>query len=226
MEHKNYERELKYLIEKGLSITELQKFFEVHGYKVVEARSKQKHEDYYDDKNLSLLNRGDVVRGSKHIYKTHVYPHFMYKKDMSDPSKPYVTRLEVGSGEYKSVDELILGLGLDFAVQSSPILHAEMERDMIVIERDMEKLLVCNDTTKYFTDGKTNLSESMLELEDWTNPNQNTELRNVDASLLEAHELLRKSGLPIKLTKHTKPYRGYKILGEHGIVDLSKLKEV
>ena len=71
MEFENYERELKYLIKKNEKYTSKQflEFLYENGYKLVESFEKEKHETYYDDNEFTILNRGDVMRGSNMFHQ-------------------------------------------------------------------------------------------------------------------------------------------------------------
>lgn len=97
MEFENYERELKYLIKKNEKYTSKQflEFLYENGYKLVESFEKEKHETYYDDNEFTILNRGDVMRGSNMV--TEQFKGFLYKTNKCNPEKPYVSKLELGT---------------------------------------------------------------------------------------------------------------------------------
>jgi hypothetical protein len=215
MEFQNYERELKYLLtgNSKLSLEQIFRFLNRYGYELLETCIKKKHEAYYDDKELKLLNRGDVMRSSKYISEN--ISSFMYKKNVSDPSKPYVSKYEFGSGQYKTIEDFIAEHNLDVKVQANPILYAKMIRDTCVVEKGGYRLLITYDKVCYFRNkDSASAYEEMLEIEDWTRPNTVDGDRSYDAHLCDINKVLLDGELPIKLTKQTKPYRGYKILNE------------
>lgn len=216
---KNYERELKYLLTGAskLSLDQVLRFLNGHGYKVVEIVAKEKHEAYYDDTKFTLIKKGEVMRGSKHIHVTEEqFSGFVYKKNMNDPNKPYVSKLELGeSGRHKTVEEFIAELGLDIKVLADPVLYAVMLRDVAIVEKNLDRLYISYDKTDYFRNiGSKKVYEEMLEIEDWNKPNTTDGDYNYDAHLLEVNKVVLNGELPIKLTKDTKPYRAYKILIE------------
>ena len=218
MELQNYERELKYLImrKEGLLFDEILNIFRMYGYIMVEAKQKKKNEAYYDDANFSVIKRGDVIRGSTHFNKDGIYFHFMYKKNASKPNKPYLSKYELGSGQFDSVKDFISALNLyDCVVQEEPVLYAEMTRETAVFEKDGYKLLISFDNVSYYKEKKTEqIFEKMLEIEDWTTPyTLKAEKDDYDAHLLDINSLVLKD-LPIKLTKESKPYRGLLLLGK------------
>ena len=213
---KNHERELKYLLTGAskLSLDQVLHFLNGHGYKVVETITKEKHETYYDDAKFTIIKRGDVMRGSKHI--TEQFSGFMYKKNESDPNKPYVSKLELGgSGQYKTAEEFMAVLGLDIKVLADPVLYAVMLRDVAIVEKNLDRLYISYDKVDYFKNiGAEKFYEEMLEIEDWNRPNSTDGDYNYDAHLYEVNKVVLNGELPIKLTKHTKPFRGYKSLIE------------
>lgn len=221
MELKNYERELKYLLKKNykVSFEEILEIFNSYDYSLIESRHKKKHEIYYDDANLSILKKGDVLRGSTHFNKDSTYFHFMYKKNVSDPCKPYVSKYEFGSGQFKSVHEFISALDLsDVIIQPDPVLYAEMTRETAVFKKDDYKFLVSYDNVEYHKDiNAIKVCEKMLEVEDWTNP-YTTMIENdkYDAHLLSVNSLLLNK-LPLELTKNSKPYRGFLLINESSL---------
>ena len=220
IEFKNYERELKYLLTGAskLSLDQVLHFLNCHGYKVVETIAKEKHETYYDDAKFTLIKRGDVMRGSKHI--TEQFTGFMYKKNVSDPNKPYVSKLELGSLKYKTVEEFTAELGLDIEVLANPVLYAVMLRDVAIVEKELDRLYISYDKVDYFMNvGAEKVYEEMIEIEDWNRPNSTDGDYNYDAHLCEVNRVFLNGELPITLTKHTKPYRGYKILIEKNEID-------
>ena len=214
IEFKNFERELKYLLTGAskLSLDQVLHFLGRHGYQVVETVAKEKHETYYDDAEFTLIRRGDVMRGSKHI--TEQFSGFMYKKNVSDPDKPYVSKLELGvSGQHKTVQEFVAELGLDIQVLADPVLYAVMLRDVAIVEKNLDRLYISYDKVDYYKDlGAGKVHEEMLEIEDWNRPNTTDVDYSYDAYLCEVNRVLLSGELPVKLTRDTKPYRGYKIL--------------
>jgi len=220
MEHENYERELKYLLaeESDLSFEEILQFFDAHQYRLIETRLKKKNEAYYDEVNLSFIKKGDVIRASTHINEKDTYFHFMYKKNVSDHNKPYVSKFEFGSGQFVSVQEFIARLGINVNIQQTPVLYAEMERETAIVEKELHRLLISYDKVKYYKKVNTvTVCEKMLEIEDWTTPNTITNADNeYDAHLHNINELLLNSRLPLQLTTNSKPFRGLTILSEKG----------
>lgn len=217
MEHKNYERELKYLLNEGETVRfkDILQIFHRNGYMQVEMRMKKKHESYFDDSELSFTRNGDVIRSSKHFNINGTYFHFMYKKNVSREDKPYVSKYELGSGEYTTVLEFLAAMDIQADVLPEPFLYAEMTRETAVIEKNQNRLLISYDDVRYYTaDEKNYVFEKMLEVEDWTHPNT---LKNADskydAHLCEANEiLLLGSDFSLVLTKDSKPYRGLLLL--------------
>lgn len=215
MEFDNYERELKYLLTENskLSRDQILQFLNGYGYEIVEIITKEKHESYYDDKTFTLLSRGDVMRGSKHI--TAQVSGFMYKKNVSDSSKPYVSKIEIASGQYRTIKDFIADLDIDVKVQSDPVLYAKMIRDVAIVAKGSDRLLICYDKVDYFNNvNAPGTYEEMLEIEDWNRPNTTDVDYDYDSHLLEVNNILLNGGLPIILTKHSKYDRGYIVLNE------------
>ncbi len=216
MEFENYERELKYLLtENGKSsLEDVLQFLYKHGYKLVETKTQEKHETYYDDSSLTILNRGDVMRGSKHI--TEQFNGFLYKKNKCDANKPYVSKLELGTklrGQYKDVNEFIKELDVTVNGVLTPILYANMIRNVGIVEKNSDRLYVTYDKVKYFKkDESSAVYEEMLEIEDWRKPNTTNVDYDYDAHLIEVNKLMLNGELPMKLTKDSKYFRGYTIL--------------
>lgn len=216
MEFENYERELKYLLKEG-GKSSLEQVLEVlyeNGYNLVETRTNEKHETYYDDDDLTVLNRGDVMRGSKHV--TEQFNGFLYKKNMCDSEKPYVSKLELGTklrGQYNSVNDFIKELDVGIKDGLSPKLYAKMIRDTAVVEKNSDCLLISYDKVNYYENPDSPaVYEEMLEIEDWRNPNTTKVDYNYDSHLLEVNEIILNSRLPIKLTKDSKYFRAYTVL--------------
>lgn len=214
MEFENYERELKYLIKDKSSLDDVLKVFYDNGYKLIETMTNEKHETYYDDAKLTVLKRGDVMRGSKHV--TEQFNGFLYKKNMCDDNKPYVSKLELGTklrGQYKDVNEFIKELDLDVKDGLRPILYAKMMRYVGIIEKNADRLYVTYDKVKYYEKEEAeSVYEDMLEIEDWIKPNTTTGDYNYDEHLIVANKILSNSNLPIELTKDSKYFRGYTLL--------------
>ena len=214
MEFENYERELKYIITGKTSFDEVLKVFLDKGYKLIETINKEKHETYFDDSKLTVLKRGDVMRGSKYI--TEQFNGFLYKKNMCDENKPYVSKLELGTklrGQYKDVNEFIKELDVNITDELKPILYAKMFRKVGIIEKNTDRLYISYDKVKYYEKQETDaVYEEMLEIEDWIKPNSTAGNYNYDEHLIVANELLSNSNLPIKLTKDSKYFRGYTLL--------------
>ena len=175
MEFENYERELKYLIKKNEKYTSKQflEFLYENGYKLVESFEKEKHETYYDDNEFTILNRGDVMRGSNMV--TEQFKGFLYKTNKCNPEKPYVSKLELGTklrGQYKDVNEFIKELNINVRGELSIKLFANMKREVSIVEKDGDRLYVSYDKVKYFEKDESNsVYEEMLEIEDWKKPN-------------------------------------------------------
>lgn len=218
MEFENYERELKYLLvgNEKYSQKQVVDFLCNNGYKLVETFTKEKKETYYDDSDLTILNRGDVMRGSNMV--TEQFHGFLYKKNMCDSDKPYVSKLELGTklrGQYKDVNEFIKELDVKVNGELTPILYANMIREVSIVDKDGDRLYVTYDKVKYFKDDEANsVYEEMLEIEDWKNPNTTDVDYDYDKHLIEVNKLLMNSNLPIKLTYDSKYYRGYVLLSE------------
>lgn len=216
MEYENYERELKYLIKENekCSSEQVVDFLYQNGYKLVETINKEKKETYYDDSSLTILNRGDVMRGSNMV--TEKFHGFLYKKNMCDPNKPYVSKLELGTklrGQYSDVNEFIKELDVDTKGALSPILYANMTREVSVLEKDEDRIYISYDKVKYFKDSNSpSVYEEMLEIEDWKKPNSTEGDYSYDKHLLDVNNLILNSNLPILLTKDSKYYRGYVLL--------------
>ncbi len=214
MEFENYERELKYIVTGNTSFDEVLNIFLNEGYKLVETINKEKHETYFDDSNLTVLKRGDVMRGSKYI--TEKFNGFLYKKNMCDKDKPYVSKLELGTklrGQYKDVNEFIKELDVGINDELKPILYAKMIRNVGIIEKDTDRLYISYDKVKYYEKDESDaVYEEMLEIEDWIKPNSTAGNYNYDEHLVVANKILSNSNLPIKLTKDSKYFRGYTLL--------------
>ena len=215
MELNNYERELKYLISDEISFDSILQFLENHGYSLIERKLKKKHELYYDDSNFSFIKKGDVIRSSIHFNANGTYFHFMYKKNVSQPSKPYVSKYEFGSGQYVSVDDFLIELEIYPAADIFPVLHGEVMRETCVVEKENHRLLISYDNVKYYKHERgVSVWEKMLEIEDWTTPHTLLAADSkYDAHLCDIHkQILDDTGLPVQLTKDSKPYRGMILL--------------
>ncbi len=218
MEFENYERELKYLLKEKekCSSKQVLEFLYKNGYKLIEAFEKEKHETYYDTNKLTILHRGDVMRGSNMV--TEQFKGFLYKKNMCDPNKPYVSKLELGKklkGQYNDVNDFIKEVNVDIDDELSPILYANMMRDVAIVEKNGDRLYISYDKVKYFKENEASaIYEEMLEIEDWKQPNTTKVDYDYDKHLIEVNQLITNGELPIELTKDTKYYRGYVLLNE------------
>ena len=216
MEFENYERELKYLINNKCSSKEVLKFLYQHDYKLVESFTKEKHETYYDDSDLTILNRGDVMRGSDMV--TERFKGFLYKKNICNPSKPYVSKLELGTklrDKYKDVNDFVKELDIKIEKLLKPVLYANMIREVAIVEKNNDRLYISYDKVKYFKKEETeSIYEEMLEIEDWKNPNTIDVDYDYDVHLLEVNQLIINSNLNVELTKDSKYCRGYILLNE------------
>lgn len=216
MEHKNYERELKYLIKKKeLSFESILVFFKSHNYMLVETKIKRKHESYYDDLDYTFIKNGDVIRSSKHYNKNGIYSHFMYKKNVSDPLKPYVAKFEYGSGQFEDVKVFLAELEVNADIQPNPVLYAEMTRETAVVEKGSDRFLISYDDVLYYRNSNSvKANEKMLEIEDWNTPNSIINAENkYDENLCEINKIIMQDDvLPLQLTKDSKPFRGIILL--------------
>lgn len=216
MEFENYERELKYLIKKNEKYTSKQflEFLYENGYKLVESFEKEKHETYYDDNDFTILNRGDVMRGSNMV--TEQFKGFLYKTNKCNSEKPYVSKLELGTklrGQYKDVNEFIKELNIDVKGELNIKLFANMKREVNIVEKDGDCLYISYDKVKYFEKDESNsVYEEMLEIEDWKKPNTTNVDYDYDRHLIEVNNLISNAQLPIELTKDSKYFRGYTVL--------------
>lgn len=215
MEFNNYERELKYLITDELPFDMILQFISKHGYSLLETKLKRKNEVYYDDEKFSFIKKGDVIRSSTHFNVDGTYFHFMYKKNVSKPTKPYVSKYELGSGQYVSVNDFLAELKISLSSKINPILHAEMTRETCIVEKKGLRLLISYDNVKYFKrESSTFVYEKMLEIEDWTTPHTLLAADSKeDAHLCDINKYIQGiNGLPVKLIKDSKAYRGLILL--------------
>lgn len=218
MEFENYERELKYLLidNEKCSPKQVIEFLNKHGYSLIESFTKEKHETYYDDSKLTILNRGDVMRGSNMV--TEQFKGFLYKKNMCNPDKPYVSKLELGTklrGQYRDVNDFIRELNVGVEGELKPILYANMIREVSIVDKNGDRLYISYDKVKYFEKDESNsVYEEMLEIEDWKNPNTTEVDYDYDKHLIEVNKLVLNGELPLELTKDSKYFRGYSILNK------------
>ena len=218
MEFENYERELKYLLidNEKCSPKQVIEFLNKHGYSLIESFTKEKHETYYDDSKLTILNRGDVMRGSNMV--TEQFKGFLYKKNMCSPDKPYVSKLELGTklrGQYRDVNDFIRELNVGVEGELKPILYANMMREVSIVDKNGDRLYISYDKVKYFEKDESNsVYEEMLEIEDWKNPNTTEVDYDYDKHLIEVNKLVLNGELPLELTKDSKYFRGYSILNK------------
>lgn len=216
MEYENYERELKYLIKNNEKCSSKQviAFLQKYGYELIETFTKEKHETYFDDCKLTILRRGDVMRGSDMI--TEQFKGFLYKKNMCDLNKPYVSKLELGTklrGQYENVNDFIKELDIDINNELTPVLYANMIREVSILDKDGDRLYISYDKVRYFKKNEADsVYEEMLEIEDWKKPNTTKVDYEYDVHLVEVNKLILNSILPVKLTKDSKYYRGYLLL--------------
>lgn len=214
MELNNYERELKYLLNPNNNLTfeEIKEVFFKSNYTLIETRDKKKQEVYYDTSYYTIIKHGDVLRGSTHFNVNGTFSHFMYKKNVSHCDTPYVSKYEIGSDQFKTVQDFFASLNLSYNISSLiPVLHAEVIRKTAVFEKNNHRILVSYDNVKYHQN-QTYICEKMLEAEDWTTPyTLKAASSTSDEHLLETNEFLLKN-LPIFLTHDSKPYRGITLL--------------
>lgn len=218
----NFERELKYLISERCKITNdaLLVFFRENGYKIIEQFTKEKHEIYYDDSSYSLTLNGEVMRGSNYVSEQATG--LMYKKNVSDTNKPYVSKIEMGSTTYKDLNSFKSAFDLNLDSALKPMMTAKMFREVTLIEKGGDMLYVSFDKVFYalYETKGHEYYEEMLEIEDWKNPNTMQVDHSYDSHLIAVSELIQNSSLPLVLTKDTKPYRGYIILKKNGEITL------
>lgn len=97
----------------------------------------------------------------------------------------------------------------------APVLHAEMVRDTCVVRDGKYLLLISYDNVRYFkSENSLFVREKMLEIEDWTAPNTAFAVKSkYDLHLCNINNrILSTLGLPVKLIKDSKPYRGLALL--------------
>ena len=214
----NFERELKYLVLQDYQITidSLLAFFTEKGYRIDKRFTKEKHEVYYDDSSYSLTLSGEVMRGSSYISEQATG--LMYKRNVSDIGKPYVSKVEMGSTTYKDLNSFSDAFNLNLDSSLKPMMTAQMIREVMLIEKNNDILYVSFDKVFYalYELESKKYYDEMLEIEDWKNPNTLYVDHSYDQHLLTINELIQHSSLPLTLTKDTKPYRGYVILKENG----------
>lgn len=214
MELNNYERELKYLLNPNSDLTfeEIKNAFSKASYALIETCDKKKQEIYYDDPYYTIIKRGDVLRGSTHFNADGTFSHFMYKKNVSHCNTLYVSKYEIGSDQFKTVQDFFISLNLPYNISDLiPVLCAEVIRKTAVFEKGNHKILVSYDNVKY-SQNQTCVYEKMLEAEDWTTPYTLKAASNpFDRHLLETNEFLLKN-FPLSLTHDSKPYRGITLL--------------
>jgi len=214
----NYERELKYLISEGTSatLTSLLNLFIENGYCITDMITKEKREVYYDDSQYSLIKSGEVMRASNYV--SELATGLMYKRNVSDSLKPYVSKIEMGSTTYKELPDFVKLFNLQLTSQIEPIMKARMTREVAIIEKGNDKLYVSFDKVFYSTLTSAEVYEEMLEIEDWKVPNTMNVDHEYENHLLEANRIISDSLLPLVLTKDSKPYRGYILLRKNGII--------
>lgn len=214
----NYERELKYLVLQDCEVTVdlLLTFFIEKEYRIVERYTKEKHEVYYDDSSYSLTLSGEVMRGSNYVSEQTTG--LMYKRNVSNISKPYVSKIEMGSTTYKDLNSFSGAFNLNLDSELKPMMTAQMIREVTLIEKDSDMLYVSFDKVFYalYESAKQKCYEEMLEIEDWKKPNTLQVDYSYDQHLIAVNKLIQHSSLPLVLTKDTKPYRGYVLLKEKG----------
>lgn len=218
MNHHNLERELKYLVRgstQGLLDTVI-RLLEADRFQLVERLSKMKSEEYFDDENFSYKARGDVLRRSQHKSAEGTYSHFMFKQNISESSNPYVSKIEIGSGEFDSVKSFAAAAGLPDTVQDTPVLRADVRRTNAVVERHDKRLLICVDSVTYTSSsGSVLASDTMLEVEDWTLPNQFYANEFTDEHLLAADRaLISELNETLARTTLSKYARGMNLLSQ------------
>jgi len=216
----NYERELKYILTGDVTAEEVVDLFCGCGFSVVSSRMKEKKEIYYDDADYSLIRSGEVIRASDYV--TEQAMGFMYKKNISDTTKPYVSKIEMGSTKAQTVAELLSAFDIQINREVTPVMVAAMTRNVTIMEDEKSKnsIYITLDSVVYSLFGKpeTEKQEAMLEIEDWNTPNSMNGDTIRDGCLIMADRVIEKSGLPLQLTKDTKPYRGYLLLKNAGFI--------
>lgn len=216
MAHHNLERELKYLVPAGSSVdpSEVVAALTRCGFVQTERMTKCKREEYFDDGVLSCLRRGDVLRRTRHVSARGVDVHYMYKRNVTDPTKPYVSKVELGSGNFQSVHDFAAALGMPEERDLDIVLCAVVERENAVVQREGLRLLICVDRVDYHLPGsRTAVSDAMVEIEDWTRPNEYYSEAFDDAHLLAADDaVLLELGAWLRRTALSKYARGAGLL--------------
>jgi hypothetical protein len=213
MEFTNYEREVKYLLteDNKTSINQIAKYLSNYGYNLIQSIPKEKHETFFDDDELTLTRRGDALKSCDFVSARRTA--FMYKKNVSNPEKPYVSKYELRTDKFNNINSFISQLDLSLKRPLVPIMHMELMRDTVIVEKNNERFLISYDNTYYYNDinliGKC---EDMIEVEEWTIPNAVDRDLLYDALLCEINDILLNGDLPFMLTKDSKPYRGQLLL--------------
>lgn len=201
MEHVDYERELKYLIKLDDIEVTLEKLIAIlkeHNWQIEDApKIRYKNETYYDTDKATILKNNDVLRHS--VFDDDIIA-FTWKKSMTKDYEPWVSKMEIGSGKYYTVDDFVKKIS-DLTLEQipKPILTAKMERKCVFLTRGSDKVFLTVDLVDYEKDGKI-ITEKMIEIED--------EYNKEDKHLYELHDILINSGLPIEPTKCSKYERG------------------
>jgi len=195
------EREIKYLVHGKTSLDEILKALLCDGFEIANPpRVKHKDEIYYDDKNYTILNRGDVLRESNHrVDNKHIHE-FMYKMQNSNAEKPYVEKIEIRA-KLNTIDEFKALFGSEIPQDIKPVLRASMERNFATVKKADLLIIITLDKTKY-TKGEQSFTELMVEFEDISDIESDSQFDYID-------KLVQQSRLPLELTKQSKYERGY-----------------
>lgn len=217
----NYERELKYLVNGNITIDNIVDLFRNHEYSIVSERTKEKKETYYDTIDYSLIRSGEVIRASDYV--TEQANGLMYKKNISNPKKPYVSKFEMGSTKAGTIAELLSTFNIHLKQEVNPVMLASMTRYVTIMKEKNSgnTIYLTLDHVMYALPGKpeTKQYEDMLEIEDWNTPNSMNGDALRDECLIRADKIIEESDLPLQLIKDTKPYRGYLLLRKSGQIN-------
>jgi len=200
------ERELNYVNEYGnISHVNLLKnavkMLEKFDFKLARDRMKgtTKVEAYYDDPDLSIIKKGNVLRSMKNAEHDNATFFFFYKQYFNKPDKPYDLYKESRSEASESFAAFLHNLGLGIAVEKDPVLNADIKRRSVVLENESARLVIACEHVEYYKTVKLDMWENLIEIADLSM--QDEEL------FCRVNEVLLKE-LPIRLIKQTKPQRG------------------
>ena len=145
------------------------------------------------------------------MFVTEGFSAFTFKQDRSDPSKPYITKTELGTTrdtKFKTLDEFVDAIGLDIKLQPDPVLYAKMLRKNATLERNpLDRIPFTVDDVWYSDDvNSQGVNEGMIEIEDKVDPSIN--INNDDSHMISSNDLILSKYSKILIpTKHTKVLR-------------------